>query len=199
MKNKELTKEKLLNAVGEIIAEEGFEKVGVNAVSQKSGISKALIYRYFGSIENLIASYIFQRDYWINFHIELKDRDEIATYLKNMFRQQISQLRDEVVLKRLYRWELSANNPATEELRVKREQNGVFLINKISEMTRNPQKEVASMATILSASISYLILLEELTPTYNGINLQSDEGWEQIAQGIDLIIDLWFQNSNKNL
>lgn len=198
MKNKELTKEKLLNAVGEIIAEEGFEKVGINAVSQKSSLSKALIYRYFGSIENLIASYIFQKDYWINFHTELKDRDEIATYLKNMFRQQISQLRDEVVLKRLYRWELSTNNPATEELREKREQNGVFLIKKISEMTRSPQKEVASMATILSASISYLILLEELTPTYNGINLQSDEGWEQIAQGIDLIIDLWFQNSNKS-
>ena len=47
MKDKELTQEKILEAVDSIIANDGFERVGVNAIAQKAGVSKMLIYRYF--------------------------------------------------------------------------------------------------------------------------------------------------------
>lgn len=197
VKDRELTEKKILDAVGEIIMEDGFEKVGVNAVAQKARISKMLIYRYFGSIEELIAKYIFQNDFWINISSAPVGSENIGLYIKKMFREQISQLREDITLKRLYRWELSADNPAVSQLREKREQNGCNLIKTISDLTHSSQKEVASLASILSASISYLVLLEELNPTYNGIDLQSDNGWEQIAQGIDMIIDLWIQNSKK--
>ena len=195
LKDRELTERKILEAVGEIIIEDGFEKVGVNAVAQKAGISKMLIYRYFGSIDELIAKYILQKDYWINISSDPAKSEDISLYIKQMFREQIFQLREDTTLRRLYRWELSTNNPVTNQLRERRERNGCNLINIISELTHSPQKEVASLASILSASISYMTLLEELNPTYNGINLQSENGWEQIAQGIDLIVDLWIQNS----
>ena len=194
LKDRESTEKKILDAVGEIIVGEGFEKVGINAVAQRAGISKMLIYRYFGSIDELIAKYIFQKDYWINISSNPTQSENIGLYIKQMFREQISQLRKDITLKRLYRWELSTNNPITKQLREKREHNGCFLIKTISELAHSTQSEVASLASILSASISYLALLEELNPTYNGIDLQSDSGWMQIAQGIDLIIDLWIQN-----
>ena len=194
LKDRDSTEKKIIDTVGEIIVEEGFEKVGINAVAQKAGISKMLIYRYFGSIDELIAKYIFQKDYWINISSNPNQSENISVYIKQMFREQISQLREEMTLKRLYRWELSTNNPITKQLREKREKKGCFLIKTISELVHSPLNEVASLASILSASISYLALLEELNPTYNGIDLQSDNGWMQIAQGIDLIIDLWIQN-----
>lgn len=194
IKNREITEKKILEAVGELIKEEGFEKIGVNAVAQKAGISKMLIYRYFGSIEELIFKYILQKDYWINISTESFMVNNIGVFLKNIFRKQISQLREDITLKRLYRWELSTDNPIINQLRNKRESNGCHLIDTVSQLTNSPQKEIASLATILSASISYLVLLEELNPIYNSIDLQSDEGWEQISQGIDQIIDLWIQN-----
>ena len=43
--------------------ESGLESLGLNAVAQRAGVSKMLIYRYFGSLEDLIAQYIIQRDY----------------------------------------------------------------------------------------------------------------------------------------
>lgn len=194
MKNRELTEKKILDAVGEIIIEDGFEKAGVNAVAQKAGISKMLIYRYFGNIDDLIAKYILHNDYWINISSDPAKSESISLFLKKMFREQISRLRNDITLKRLYRWELSTNNQVTNQLREKREQNGCFLVETISNLTHSPLKEVASLATILSASISYLILLEEVSPAYNGIDLQSNDGWDRIAQGIDLIIDLWIQS-----
>ena len=56
-KNRELTEFALLNAVNTLIEDEGFENLGVNAVAAKAGVSKMLIYRYFDSLDGLIAAY----------------------------------------------------------------------------------------------------------------------------------------------
>ena len=66
MKNREQTEEKILEAVGSIIENQGFEKVGINAIATEAGVSKMLIYRYFGGVEELIAQYLIQKDYWAN-------------------------------------------------------------------------------------------------------------------------------------
>ncbi|KGO00406.1 TetR family transcriptional regulator [Porphyromonas macacae] len=197
MKDRDLTEKKILDAVGNIIIHEGFENIGVNSVAQKAGVSKMLIYRYFGSLDELITKYILQKDYWINITVDPVKSSNLSRSIKQLFRQQIAQLREDTTLKRLYRWELSANNASTNRLREKREQNGCQLIKIVSELTHSSEKEVAALATILSASISYLALSEELNPTYNGINLQSEKGWEQIAEGMDLIIDLWLKQERQ--
>ena len=197
IKDRELTEKKILDAVGKIISEKGFEKVGVNAVAQEAGISKMLIYRYFGNIDELITHYIMQHDYWINISTDIPKIENLSEFLKDMFRKQISQLREDATLKRLYRWELSTTNPVTAQLREKREANGLLLVEIISKLTSYPQKEVASLASILSAAISYLTLLEERCQVYNGIDLQTNQGWEQIAQGIDLMIDLWIKSKQQ--
>ena len=46
----------------------------------------------------------------------------------------------------------------------------------VSRLTGCSNSEVASLASILSASISYLTLIEDQCPTYNGIALQTDKG-----------------------
>ena len=64
---------------------------------------------------------------------------------------------------------------------------------KISELTGYPQEELAPLATLLTASITYLVMLEEFCPVYNGIPLNNDTGWRQIIQGIDTLIDKLLQ------
>lgn len=196
-KDRKSTEKKMLDAVRTIIAEEGFEKVGVNLVAQKAGVSKMLIYRYFGSVENLIAEYILRKDYWINISTDKTTIQDVGAFIKKVFREQIAQMRKDVTMRRLYRWELSTDNPVIGQLREKRESNGCKLIDVVSRLTHASTKEIAALASIVSASISYLTLLEESLPVYNGIHLQTDSGWENIAQGIDLIIDLWIQNQQK--
>lgn len=195
--DRESTEKKILDAVGKIIAEEGFEKAGVNLVAQRAGVSKMLIYRYFGSMDELIAEYILQKDYWINISTDETTIRDAGQFIKKVFKEQIAQLRGDVTIRRLYRWELSTDNPVITQLRDKRESNGCKLIDIVSRLTRSSTKEVAALASIVSASFSYLTLLEESLPVYNGINLQTDSGWEDIAQGIDLIVDLWIQNQQK--
>ena len=43
-KDRETTEKRLLTAVGEIVEESGLESLGINAVAQRAGVSKMLIY-----------------------------------------------------------------------------------------------------------------------------------------------------------
>lgn len=192
-RDRETTERRLLDTIGQMINESGFEKIGINAVANQSGVSKILIYRYFGSVEGLMAAYIRQHDFWINFPQELPDRNQLQAFLKNMFKEQIEQLRSNPTLKRLYRWELSSDNEMIVKLREQREKAGMQRLVKISELTGYPQEELAPLATLLTASITYLVMLEEFCPVYNGIPLNNNTGWRQIIQGIDTLIDKLLQ------
>lgn len=70
VKNKENTKRKMLDAVESIIKNEGFSGLGVNKVSRVSGVSKILIYRYFGNFEKLLKAYVVEKDFWTRYLTE---------------------------------------------------------------------------------------------------------------------------------
>lgn len=194
MKSREQTESKILEAVASIVESDGFEKLGINTIALKANVSKMLIYRYFGGLEELVARFIMQKDYWANTDTFIFNPHSVGDSIKSMFRNQIEQLRNDVTLRRLCRWELSCHNASIDRLRDKREENGCNLIKVVSRLTGCSNSEVASLASILSASISYLTLIEDQCPTYNGIALQTDKGWEQIAQGVDMIVDLWIKS-----
>lgn len=194
MKSREQTESKILEAVASIVESDGFEKLGINTIAVKANVSKMLIYRYFGGLEELVARFIMQKDYWANTDTLILNPHSVGDSIKSMFRNQIEQLRNDVTLRRLCRWELSCHNASIDRLRDKREENGCNLIKVVSRLTGCSNSEVASLASILSASISYLTLIEDQCPTYNGIALQTDKGWEQIAQGVDMIVDLWIKS-----
>lgn len=197
MKNRQLTEKKIIDAVERIIENQGFEKLGINAVASEAGVSKMLIYRYFGGLDELLAHYLMQKDYWANTDTTILEQANVGESIKNMFRKQIKQMRNDIMLKRLCRWELTADNDNIRTLQDRRERNGRDLIQMVARLTGCSNAEVASLATILSASISYLVLMEEQTSTYNGIDLQSEEGWKQIMDGIGLMIDLWLKSIDK--
>ena len=197
MKNREQTEEKILEAVGSIIENQGFEKVGINAIATEAGVSKMLIYRYFGGVEELIAQYLIQKDYWANTDAAMINPEAVGDSIKSMFRRQVEQLRNDITLRRLYRWELFTDNQNIRQLRNRREENGCRLIKMVSALTGCPDVQVAALASILSASISYLALLEDQCQSYNGICLQTDEGSNQLMQGIEMIIDLWIKHIRK--
>ncbi len=194
-KNRQATEFTLIKAVDDIIEENGFEGLGINAIAAKAKVSKMLIYRYFNSLDGLIAAYIRQNDYWINFNEELPDKEHLSEFIKQIFKRQIIQLRESYTLKRLYRWELSTDNKFVKELRDKREEKGIWLIDAVSRLSKHPQKETAAVASIITAAISYLALLEENCQVYNGLKIQQETGWEQLEEGINLLVDLWLQKT----
>lgn len=194
-RDREQTEQRLLDTLGEMVREQGFERIGINALAERSGVSKILIYRYFSSIEGLMTAYIRHHDFWINFSVEIPVDADLRTYVKALFRDQAQRLRNDPVLRRLTRWELSADNSLTVQLREQRERAGIEIVRAVSARTRRSEAEVAPIATVLSAAQTYLALLSEFSPVYNGIPLADDAGWEQLRSGVDMLIDNWFSTN----
>ena len=94
VKNRQATEQLLLEAVNRLVEQDGFEGLGINAVAAQAGVSKMLIYRYFGSLNGLIAAYIRRYDFWINVRPELPGRERLGDFIKELFRQQIAALRN---------------------------------------------------------------------------------------------------------
>lgn len=197
-RDREATEKRLLTTIGQMIEEDGFEKIGINAVAARSEVSKILIYRYFGSIDGMIAAYIRQNDFWINFPHDFPEKEKVPAFLKTVFHKMILRLRTNSTLRKLYRWELTGNNDIIDELRRQREKSGTLIINNISEIMGGDTKSIAAIATIITSSITYLVMLGETCSIYNGIEINCNEGWKQLSEGIDLIIDNTFEPLSKH-
>lgn len=96
VKNRQATEQLLLEAVNRLVEQDGFEGLGINAVAAQAGVSKMLIYRYFGSLNGLIAAYIRQYDFWINVRPELPGRERLGDFIKELFRQQIARATEQL-------------------------------------------------------------------------------------------------------
>lgn len=188
-RDREATEKRLIDTIGQMLAEQGFEKIGINAVAAQSGVSKILIYRYFGSVEGLMAAYIRKYDFWLNFPLEIPSKEDLPEFVKAMFKTQIEQLRSNPTLRMLHRWELSCNNEIVAKLRQQREQTGYRIVEIASQLMGYPKEEMAVIASVVTASITYLVMLGEFCPVYNGIAISEDAGWEQMISGIEVMVD----------
>jgi len=63
-RNRKATEQKILKAVGSLLARGGFRTFGINAVARQARVDKVLIYRYFGGMPDLLRAYAEAGTYW---------------------------------------------------------------------------------------------------------------------------------------
>jgi AcrR family transcriptional regulator len=189
-RDREASEAKLIDAIGELIEEVGFENLGINQAAKRAGYSKNLIYRYFESFDGLVYACMKKNDFWSNMPVVQPDISDIKGYLKGFYRRQIMEFRGNTALKRLRRWELSTDTDLVAEIRAQREKNGVRFMDMMSQFAKVDKKQLQAISALIDAGITYLAMFENNCQIYNGIDIQSDKGWEQIAEGIDLLIDI---------
>ncbi|MUM78904.1 TetR family transcriptional regulator [Pseudodesulfovibrio sp. F-1] len=78
IRNREITQQKLIGAVGKVLAESGFRHLGINQVAREAGVDKKLIYRYFGGLPGLLAAYGDTAHFWPSAEELLGEDCEVA-------------------------------------------------------------------------------------------------------------------------
>src|ERR1700744_3864287 len=56
---------RLIAAVGEALTEHGYQGLGMNKITFRAGVSKPMVYAYFGSLNGLVKAYVRQTDSWL--------------------------------------------------------------------------------------------------------------------------------------
>ena len=198
-RNKERTKLKLINAVGEIIRTEGYTKLGVNNIAKKAEVSKKLIYRYFETADNLIETYVRDKDYWMSFNNEGKefveqhkydnDKDFAFVTLENLFQHLISNPETQKILL----WEISEKSDLMSEISSKREELGSQLFTVIDPSFENTDVDIRAVCALLLGGIYYLTLHASATGgTICEIDINTDEGKNRISKSLKEILEWTF-------
>ncbi|WP_080240194.1 TetR/AcrR family transcriptional regulator [Spirosoma rigui] len=185
------TEQRLIDAVGQEITENGFDKLGINRISNRAGVNKVLIYRYFGDLNGLIKEY-YKRTHPIiplpDIDLqELKDAplDEYFDRMYDQFTREFRRLRANTDAKEFIKSALTSpnwnQNPAAGNTEVKLQEK----IDTLSEIVQ--EKNGRPMAAIMISAMTVLTLMSHQKRTLFGIDLASEEGWQQIEDALSTL------------
>lgn len=193
IRDKEKTKQKLLNAVGKILKTKGYSGLMVSKIAAVAGFDKKLIYEYFGSTEKLIDEYIKSQDYWskIDQKLDVDLSDGGKQMSKLALLNQFEGLRKNKELQKIIVWELSESKPILRKLVDQREEVGEELFKNITDpYFGDKSDEYRAITALLVSGIYHLNLYTGHNgTTFCGIDLKSDEGRKKIEKAIVDIID----------
>jgi AcrR family transcriptional regulator len=203
MKNKEQTKQKLIQAVGEIVKKEGFAALKISKVAKKAEVDRKLIYRYFGSLNSLIEAYVVENDYWMVFSEKMKEmiseidnsdsKNLIVAILQNQFQYFLS----EEEMQSLILWEISQENPLMRSIHNVRESMGQKFL-ELTDLHFNESKvNFRAVAALLVGGIYYSVLHAR----YNGgiicdVDINTPEGQTEILKTLEQIVGWAYQEGS---
>lgn len=197
IRNKERTRNKIIDSVGAILKKEGFTGINITTVAAKAKVDRKLIYDYFGGLDRLVKEYLTSRDFW-RFDEEKvgqileegrKDHGKGVAYM--LLEQQFDSLMSNEEMRRIITWGLCENSKPLTELNEEREQIGEELFSKITdEHFKNKDKNMRAIEAILISSIYYLTLQTNMNgQTICGIDLKQKKGQAEIKKALKQIID----------
>lgn len=194
VKNKEQTKSKILSAVGEVLAQDGYQGLGINRIAKQAGVAKALIYRYFGGLEGLIQAYGETDSFWPSVdEIRGMSEDEfkgltLRERCRTIFRNFRIALKKRPHTVAIYAWEMVENNEITESLVASRTQSSLNLVKEMMgqdhiEMTEYDH-EITAM---LGAALLHLTIRESLKSPFAGLDLNDQATWDRFDGALETL------------
>lgn len=189
-RNRAKTTQRIIDAFEEVLAERGIQAIGVNRVAERAGVSKVLIYRYFGGLEGLISYYIRMGRLYPNFtepvleQLRPSNEDELSRLWHKQLTQLFRQFRNNKASRELLKANTIENDPIADIASQVQDEEITRLIGQFS-FVDDVDKEAISAVTV--GAMSYLTLLAGNNRTMAGIDLRSEDGWKRIENAVKLI------------
>ncbi len=195
MKDKELTKRKLIQAVGAVIREQGFDALKISTVAKKAEVDRKLVYRYFGSLNHLIENYIVENDYWLVFAEQLKrlisenNYSDTQTLITDILQNQYKFFSEEKDMQRIILYELSSNSPLMKSIHNTREAMGERFLNATDQHFEGSSVNFRAVSALLVGGIYYTILHTIFNgTTFSNMDISSDTGKAAMLKAIGQIV-----------
>ncbi|MFU8770330.1 MAG: TetR/AcrR family transcriptional regulator [Desulfotignum sp.] len=192
-RDRQVTCQRLISAVGSLLAKKGVTGLRINAVAREAGVDKVLIYRYFDGLPGLIAAFARQEDFWppilelagndLASFSQLPVKDRLSRFAANFIRA----LKKRPLTQAIMAWEMVEPNELTKELERVREESiltffQMFFVKDSSDI------DLQALMMLVGAALSYLVIRSNSLDVYGGLDLTTDQGWLRIESVVNLII-----------
>ena len=192
MRSRLKTEQRILDAVGTILLEQGYPAVGINAIARQAGCDKVLIYRYFGGFDELLLAFAETTTLWW-------EVDEIITettadcsaiplpdYLQTLLDRYVTALESRPLALEIMAWEMSAQNNLTNALARTRGERGMELVKRIRSYYHQPNIDIGGILGVFGAAINYLVIR-----TRRQTQQYKTEEWWRLQQTIGKLLQAY--------
>jgi AcrR family transcriptional regulator len=173
------TEQRLLDAVGGLLLDEGYPAVGINAIARRAGCDKVLIYRYFGGFDELLLAFAETNTLWWEVDEIITETADDCTdvplpeYLQRLLDRYVKALEARPLALEIMAWEMSAQNNLTSALARVRAERGMELVKRIRAYYHQPNIDIGGILGVFGAAINYLVIRTRKQPR----QYKTEEWW----------------------
>jgi len=191
LRDRAATKDRLIDAVGTLLARDGFGALGVNAVAAEAGVDKVLIYRYFDGMSGLLAAFGESADFWPSVEEVLGDEPWETLPIGERWASGLSRyaaaLRRRPITKEILAWEQVEQSELCEILRDTRVRWFEELMTHFPDDPDATDADLVATILLIVGAIHYFVVVGRLQADFSGMEVGSEAGWEQIDELIRTI------------
>ncbi|PZP52673.1 MAG: hypothetical protein DI598_00120 [Pseudopedobacter saltans] len=190
----------ILQAVGDIIKTEGYTGLFIRNIARKANTSGKMIYYHFGNLDNLIETYIKEKDYWRVFTQDMESEkmmdivQDPKALIKKILRHHFEEFDKHEEMQKVIVWEISQYSDILRKEADLREAFGEIVFKGIDPIFANSDIDFRTVAAIITAGIYYLVLHGKVNGSLfcgRDFNLQEDK--ELLFKTINQMVDISFE------
>lgn len=201
IRDKERTKARMIAAVGKVIQKKGYHALNGPNIALECGLNKALIWNYFGGLDQLVEAYLTQKDFW-----QIGDKGVLEQMITNpgsisislieeLLQSQFNTFLKDKTKQKVIHWGLGEKTKALKNIADRRELLGEELFKHVDSKFENSENDLRATLAILVSSIYYLGLQAKSTgSTFCGIDVNTEAGKERIQKTMRKILEQTFSD-----
>ena len=191
---REATKASLIDAFEQIVAEDGITAVGVNAVANKAGVGKPLIYKYFGGFDGLVRAWAAQSKVWGNdedrFSILAANRDaDPVALIRDYMTDSATELRSKPIALQVMAQALLGETDLTAGLEAAKDDSSQHHDSLYEQGGVFDDPDTGALLLVMYAASRYLAMRSLNQSDFNGIPLDTEAGWSTMMTMMTRVFD----------
>lgn len=197
-RNEDDKRARLIAAVGGILAEEGHQGLGLNKIAVRAGVSKPMVYRYFGGLNGLLKAYIESKDSWLPYFEKLNlpaqpTTEELKQYFIRLLQDQFRYFYQNREMQKLILWQISGYEALMRGACEAREREGARLLQLTDAHFRGSGISLKAVMALLVGGI-YLNVLHSAADagTMAGLDIRQEKDFEAMLGAIAQIVEWAF-------
>ncbi|WP_029618632.1 TetR/AcrR family transcriptional regulator [Pseudorhizobium marinum] len=193
VKNRVQTEAAIFQAARSLLAEEGFQGFGINAVARRTGCDKQLIYRYYGGLDGLLDAIGADLGDWVKERIpEDSGGMFLLTYgdlMERLALLYMEALRHDPLVCKIIAWEVSKDTPQVRRLAEARSRSLAKWLDRMrGSLTAPKGVDAPTVNGILFAAIQHLVISAVATGEFAGLPLRSEKDWLKIETSVRRLV-----------
>ena len=199
--DKERSKQKLIKAVGIVLKNKGYNGLTATNIAKAAGLSRRLITMYFGSVDELVETYVRNKDFWLAASgnaaemIASNKGEDTKKIIEYLLQNQMDNFYDNPEMQKLILWEISKKTKIMYEVCEEREHLGSKVFELTDKELQGRNIDIRAVTALLVAGIYYMVLHAKSTDTtFCEIDINQPEGMQRIKNAISLILEHTYKN-----